>query len=118
MVAKNKEAKSDERLSAERIFRRLGCTQPHSSGALRGDVRDAERMAYLREIFKDAEIPKFLTVPMSKWCAFAPRLDQRARFSIVRRVAFRVFPARLPRIRRASGARLPRIRRASGDSSG
>ena len=51
-------------------MRRLGFT-PHSSGALRGDVRDAERMAYLREIFKDAEIPKFLTVPISEW--YAPR---------------------------------------------
>jgi hypothetical protein len=94
--------KSEARKKAERVLRGLGFT-PHSSGALRGDVRDAERFAYLGEIFKDAEIPKFLTVPMSKWCAFPPRLDQRARFSIVRRVAFRVFPARLPRIRRASG---------------
>ena len=82
MVAKNKEAKSDERLSAERIFRRLGCTPPHSSGALRGDVRDA---ATVKRLLQDAaKIPEFLTVPISDWYAPPPPPPPRSARQIPR----------------------------------
>ena len=47
-------------------MRRLGFT-PHSSGALRGDVRDA---ATVKRLLQDAaKIPEFLTVSISDWYA-------------------------------------------------
>ena len=61
-------------------MRRLGFT-PHSSGALRGDVRDAERV---KRLLQDAaKIPEFLTVPISDWYAPPPPPpppDPRVRF--------------------------------------
>ena len=68
--------KSEARKKAERVLRRLGFT-PHSSGALRGDVRDAERV---KRLLQDAaRIPEFLTVPISDWYA-PPPPDPRVRF--------------------------------------
>lgn len=103
-MGKAKKAKSEARLKSQRILRGLGLS-PHSSGAQTrvGDKRDAKRVEHLVKKFKDTgEIPKFLTVPRSEWCAtLPPPLDPRVRFSFVRcgfsRATLRV-------IRRASGA--------------
>ena len=87
--------KTHGRKLEEKVFRRLGVdSRSQSSRAQRraGDERDAKRAACLRENFEDdKEIPKFLTVPISEWCA-PPAPVQLG------------YPARLPRIRRASGA--------------
>ena len=57
-------------------MRRLGFT-PHSSGALRGDVRDA---ATVKRLLQDAaKIPEFLTVPISDWYAPPPLPPRSAR---------------------------------------
>ena len=74
--------KSDGRKLEEKVFQRLGVdSRSQSSRAQRraGDERDAKRAACLRENFKDnKEIPKFLTVPRSEWCANPPPLSIRA----------------------------------------
>jgi hypothetical protein len=77
--------KSEARKKEERVLRRLGFT-PHSSGALRGDVRDA---ATVKRLLQDAaKIPEFLTVPISDWYAPPPpprsaRQIPRVRFLFV-----------------------------------
>jgi hypothetical protein len=74
--------KSACRKLEEKVFQRLGVdSRSQSSRAQRraGDERDAKRAACLRENFKDnKEIPKFLTVPRSEWCANPPPLSIRA----------------------------------------
>ena len=68
--------KSEARKKEERVLRRLGFT-PHSSGALRGDVRDA---ATVKRLLQDAaKIPEFLTVPISDWYAPPPLPPRSAR---------------------------------------
>ena len=68
--------KSEARKKAERVLRGLGFT-PHSSGALRGDVRDA---ATVKRLLQDAaKIPEFLTVPISDWYAPPPLTPRSAR---------------------------------------
>ena len=72
-----------------RVLVRLGLdstSQSRRAQRRAGDERDAQRIAPLREKFKDA--PEFLTVPMSKWCA-PPPLDPRVRFSLYSRSIFR-----------------------------